>query len=370
MRVLGVGRSESGARRTRVVASRGWRAGAAFIAGLFVVAGGAAAAADEFDDGLGAVEIVYGTGDVMPLLSNVQIVGTQQGFTLEFDYAFRDGDLGGPVYLGVYQGTPDTYPFANATAHAVGGGYDYGLLVRERDGLQAGPLFDNEWPPAPGHYSGTFEGTAGLGVASPRSSDLTIMLFGSPSPGCDCDGGTFFLAGATLPPYTPAGSDPSPTPDPDADVAQTADVPPVASSVLVDSVRGPVSAPASAVRGSSIAVTVGSDFVGDDVWAWLYSDPIPLGQHVVAADGTISVTIPSDTPPGAHRIAIVSATGTLIGWDDITITVGSNVVPRAATGLDEGVSGFGWLAVGGLAALFAGLALAAARTSRGGPSAA
>ncbi len=55
---------------------------------------------------------------------------------------------------------------------------------------------------------------------------------------------------------------------------------------------------------------------------WLYSTPIQLsdGWIQVAEDGTVTVTIPEDVPAGEHRIVVIGADGTVIGWQYITIT--------------------------------------------------
>ncbi|MFT4210646.1 MAG: HtaA domain-containing protein [Microbacterium sp.] len=83
--------------------------------------------------------------------------------------------------------------------------------------------------------------------------------------------------------------------------------------------QGGVSVPSSAAAGATILVTVGGDHEGETVHAYLFSDPVSLGSHVVSTAGTISVTLPSDVT-GEHRIAVYAADGTLIGWAPITIT--------------------------------------------------
>ncbi len=52
---------------------------------------------------------------------------------------------------------------------------------------------------------------------------------------------------------------------------------------------------------------------------WLYSDAVLLGTEVVAADGTVRVTIPAGTTTGSHRLAVTAADGSLVGWTDIRI---------------------------------------------------
>jgi LPXTG-motif cell wall-anchored protein len=117
---------------------------------------------------------------------------------------------------------------------------------------------------------------------------------------------------------------------------------PVPGEQLVDAVRGGVSAPTAATAGSGITLSVGRDHAGETVDVWLHSTPVHLGRVLVAADGTVRVTIPAGTPGGAHRIAVVDAGGRLIGWTDITVTAaggGATTVSRstgtlASTGAD------------------------------------
>jgi hypothetical protein len=106
---------------------------------------------------------------------------------------------------------------------------------------------------------------------------------------------------------------------------------PVAEAAFTEAARGSVSAPASAVAGSTITVSVGTQFAGDTVNVWLHSAPVLLATRTVAADGTVRVVIPANTPAGVHRIAVLAADGTLLGWDTITITAGGAL---AYTGAD------------------------------------
>ncbi|BDZ49022.1 hypothetical protein GCM10025867_12630 [Frondihabitans sucicola] len=115
--------------------------------------------------------------------------------------------------------------------------------------------------------------------------------------------------------------------------------------------RGDVSGPARAAAGSSVTVAVGAAHAGEKVSAFLYSEPRSLGRVTVAADGTIRVAIPADVDPGAHRIAVYAADGTLLGWTPITITAAATAAASLAyTGSDPA----------GLALLGAGLLLAGA----------
>lgn len=74
--------------------------------------------------------------------------------------------------------------------------------------------------------------------------------------------------------------------------------------------------------GQVVTVEVGAERAGEWVAAWLFSEPVLLNGDwtQVAADGTIAVTIPADTEPGAHRLAVFDAEGAVIGWQQLQIS--------------------------------------------------
>ncbi|HEY0215417.1 MAG TPA: lamin tail domain-containing protein [Cellulomonas sp.] len=129
---------------------------------------------------------------------------------------------------------------------------------------------------------------------------------------------------------------------------------PVASEAMTTATRGGVSAPASATAGRQIAILVGLQHAGETVDLWLHSTPVFLGRVVVGADGYVRVTLPADAPAGAHRIAVVTADGTLIGWDDVAVAAaGGSAARLAATGVDAGAAvatGLALVALGGVLA--------------------
>jgi hypothetical protein len=133
--------------------------------------------------------------------------------------------------------------------------------------------------------------------------------------------------GGTTPTPTPAPGDGTPTPTPTAVPGTGGATPSLpgapAETTLTAANRGGISAPATARVGETITVTVGREHAGERVSVYLYSSPVLLGSPVVAADGTVGVTIPAGTTLGAHRIAVVGADGELIGWAPITITAAS-----------------------------------------------
>lgn len=156
----------------------------------------------------------------------------------------------------------------------------------------------------------------------------------------DADTDGFSLRSGTLPcettgePTPTPTSTPTPSPTPSSTptpTAPSAGAPgPVGDDELTDATRGSVDAPGSAAAGETLTVYVGTQYAGDTVWVWLHSTPISLGSQVVAADGTVTVTLPAGVDPGMHRLVVLDAAGNVIGWTEITVTDG-----LAATGVDS-----------------------------------
>lgn len=146
-------------------------------------------------------------------------------------------------------------------------------------------------------------------------------------------------------------ADPSPTPTPTTTPTPTAPLTPTPdaaapagpsapdAAALVESARGGVTGPDAALPGQVVTVQLGADYAGDTVYGWLFSTPTPLGAATVSASGAASFTIPADTPPGAHRLAVTDAAGVLIGWLPV------QVAALAATGAPDVR---GWLAIAAL----------------------
>lgn len=78
-----------------------------------------------------------------------------------------------------------------------------------------------------------------------------------------------------------------------------------------------------ATQGGTVTVQVGdgTQYAGQWVAAWMFSNPVLLGSdwQQVAANGTITVRIPADANPTAHRIAVFDRAGALIGWQTLTV---------------------------------------------------
>ena len=116
-----------------------------------------------------------------------------------------------------------------------------------------------------------------------------------------------------------------------------AQTPPLPGSALTDDNRNGVTVnPSVAGRGDRVTVSLGADRAGEGIAVWMYSDPVLLASGTASAAGTFTVTIPTDAPLGAHRIAIYAASGELVGWADIRITAGGVL---AATGAEMPVIG-------------------------------
>ena len=97
--------------------------------------------------------------------------------------------------------------------------------------------------------------------------------------------------------------------------------PPLPGTALTDDNRNGVTVdPAVASRGATVTVTAGADHAGEQFAVWMYSDPVQLATGAASAAGSLTVTIPTDAALGAHRIAVYSAEGDLVGWADIRIT--------------------------------------------------
>lgn len=94
---------------------------------------------------------------------------------------------------------------------------------------------------------------------------------------------------------------------------------PVIEEDLTDETRGGVSLPDSVEAGTTARVTLEGDHEGAAFRSVLFSTPVQLGTKTVEGGG-FEVTIPADTEPGTHRLALVTESGALFGWDDFTVT--------------------------------------------------
>jgi len=133
-------------------------------------------------------------------------------------------------------------------------------------------------------------------------------------------------------PAVPGVPVPTPTPAPAPAPVNVGATTPVAATAFTEATRGSVSAPSDVRRGESVTITVGTAYAGTTVNVWMHSTPVLLATATVSAAGTVRVVIPADAPAGAHRIAVLAADGTLIGWDNVTVAAGARAL--ASTGAD------------------------------------
>ena len=133
-------------------------------------------------------------------------------------------------------------------------------------------------------------------------------------------------------PGVPVPTVPTPTPAPAPAPVNVGATTPVAATAFTEATRGSVSAPSDVRRGESVTITVGTAYAGTTVNVWMHSTPVLLATATVSAAGTVRVVIPADAPAGAHRIAVLAADGTLIGWDNVTVAAGARAL--ASTGAD------------------------------------
>ncbi|SDQ07557.1 Esterase-like activity of phytase [Curtobacterium sp. UNCCL20] len=143
--------------------------------------------------------------------------------------------------------------------------------------------------------------------------------------------------GGTTPTPGGGGTTPTPTPSAPAPVVDTAPVAP-SESALTDANRGSVSAPASARPGETVTITVGTEHAGERVDVWMFSTPTLLGTVTVAADGSVSVRIPTDAPAGEHRLVVTAADGTILGWTTITIDPVTGALAFTGADLSAGIA--------------------------------
>jgi hypothetical protein len=180
------------------------------------------------------------------------------------------------------------------------------------------------------------------------------------------DGGT---TPTPVPPPTPGGGS---TPAP-GDTAPGGSTPgagaspsgaPVApsESSLTEANRGTLTAPATARPGETITIGVGTRYAGQQVHVWMFSTPTLLGTTTVAADGTVTATIPADAPAGEHRIVVTAEDGTVLGWTTITID------PVTGALAFTGAEGLGVGAVAAFLLLAAGAGVLVVRRRRGIPA--
>lgn len=183
-------------------------------------------------------------------------------------------------------------------------------------------------------------GTYPCDATEPGDSDGGVPAPGdgeTPAPG---DGGTPAPGDGGTPAPGAGGSTPAPTAPGTAAPSVPGSSAPVApdASALVDGNRGSVSAPSVVRAGSSVTISVGTQYAGQRVAVWLFSEARLLGTPVVAADGTVTVVVPADVPAGQHRIAVAAFDGTVLGWTEVTIDPATGALAFTGTELTGGIA--------------------------------
>lgn len=137
-----------------------------------------------------------------------------------------------------------------------------------------------------------------------------------------------------------APTTPTPSPSGSASPSPSAPAGPGAPGEddLTAALQGAISGPATITAGSTVSIQVGTDRAGSSVGAWLFSTPRALGTATVSAAGTIAVTVPTDAPAGAHRLAVTDASGAVIGWYAVTVTAAPTALATTGATAPFGVA--------------------------------
>ncbi|MET0725193.1 MAG: lamin tail domain-containing protein [Leifsonia sp.] len=161
----------------------------------------------------------------------------------------------------------------------------------------------------------------------------------------------------TTPPVTPTTPPVTPTVPP---VGPGNPVPPSAAQ-LTELNRGGLTVPTSVVPGATFTATLPASGTARTLSGWLFSEPTALGMLTVAADGAIQITLPASVPAGEHRLAVSDAAGTIIGWDEVTVTSGAPAPTASGSLASTGVNPAGAVGLAVLVLLGGALLLAARR---------
>lgn len=129
---------------------------------------------------------------------------------------------------------------------------------------------------------------------------------------------TVIGAGGTSPAITAEVT----TPRPPVPATPTA---PAANDMSPQPTPGFAASPTTVTAGGNVTVTGLPNLAW--VHGWLFSDPAALGWAWTGASGSVSFTVPANTPAGAHRLALSDADGALLGWVNLTVAA-SAVVPN------------------------------------------
>ena len=71
--------------------------------------------------------------------------------------------------------------------------------------------------------------------------------------------------------------------------------------------------------GDTLTITLPAGYEGQTGYAFAFSTPTALGSAAIGADATMRVSTPASLAVGEHRIAVYTATGTVLGWQRVTV---------------------------------------------------
>jgi hypothetical protein len=115
--------------------------------------------------------------------------------------------------------------------------------------------------------------------------------------------------------WTESGDVRTPRP-PQPDVRPEA---PNEAALTQETAAGLIATPDRVVAGQSVTIA------GLPASAWVagfaFSEPVALGWAWSGAQGTATFRVPADLAAGSHRIAVVDASGELVGWVALTVLV-------------------------------------------------
>ncbi|MBZ4488104.1 hypothetical protein LQ938_11475 [Microbacterium sp. cx-55] len=194
----------------------------------------------------------------------------------------------------------------------------------------------------PGSYNKAF-------TLTPGSYNLSIASY----PVLDCGdcGGPEPTVFSTMP-FTVTAATPTPTPTPEP----TTEPAPTPSATAAPASPGASLSATNVFAGSSVTVTASGLATNEPVELWIHSTPVQLWTGTADASGglTQAITIPADTPLGAHRIELRGATtGSL--WLDLSVH-GGQLAATGGNGILVGGISIGaaaLIATGGLSMLLA-----------------
>ncbi|MBZ2198306.1 TIGR03773 family transporter-associated surface protein [Occultella gossypii] len=111
---------------------------------------------------------------------------------------------------------------------------------------------------------------------------------------------------------------------------------------LTDASRGDVSvSPTEVVAGEQVTVDAGEAVAGDYAAAFAFSEPTLLnstvssGWNLTSQTGSFQASIPRDTEPGSHKIAVVDRNSALVGWADVVVTEPADPTPTPTPGPNQ-----------------------------------